>query len=243
MDYGSIGQSQFFEAVLKADAPLRLTTGMADRLMAHATRFLSGQWHRVGQARHDTSDVQSNEGYPRVHRPLRVGFYTARSTKPSSMRSRPTWPPGLCAITIAGPPGFGVRTLRSIAARGNASARIRIRPRRDVRRFPWLARSPGRSSCLPVGRCDLAERRPSRIAAGSTWAHGARRHVLLMFGCLGNQLILTKRVPVERMGVAAMTGMVFVDCEQGPMPDDVFSCRTAGRRTARTVHRAPGSWI
>ena len=236
MDYGSIGQSRFFEAY-SCDAPLRLTTGMADRLMAHATRFLSDNGIALDKHDMDTLVRPIERGRSACPRPIGVVLQhrPIYETIVDALDAR--WPPGPCAITIEGPPGSGVRTLRLIAAR---AARLHGYAPVDAAMFalfPWLAdHLAARHVCLLADATSLSDALLGSLLV-QLGAHGARRHVLLMFGWR-KSADLTKRVPVERMGVAAMTGMVFLDREQGPMPDDVLTAvRLADGRPGPCIER------
>jgi DNA-binding NtrC family response regulator/tetratricopeptide (TPR) repeat protein len=142
-------------------------------------------------------------------------------------------PGGACGVAIAGEPQCGLATLRLGAARtARLAGYVPVAPR-VLRAHPVLATTLAhRHVCLLTG--DESEDEEtiadvlSRLGSSST-----RRHVVLSFG---RRLDRRQRpsVHVEPMGITAMTGMVFVDREDGPQPDQLFeAARRADGRPGR----------
>jgi len=234
IDYGSIGTTRFFEAY-SCQAPLRFSTGVTTRLVAHATRFLSTQGIALNKSDFDILVRPIEAGRWRYARPIGV-ILQHRSVYDVVVEALAAEsPPGPCVIMIEGSPGSGVRTLRMMAAR---IARLHGYVPVDatmVTVFPWLADEvTTRHVCVLANAASLndASLRSLLVRIG---VHGARRHVLLVFGGPASAS-MPKRVALERMGVAAMTGMVFIDREHGPGIDDVFAA-------AKLADGRPGSCI
>ena len=234
IDYGSIGTTRFFEAY-SCDDPLRVTAGVAHELIAHATRFLSTHGIALNKSDADVLVRPIERGRSRSARPIGVMLQHRPIYEVIADALSASWPPGPCAIAIEGSRGSGVRTLRMIVAR---AARLHGYVPVDATMltvFPWLAdQVTSRHVCVLADATCLndASLRSLIVRLG---VHDARRHVLLMFGCAASAG-LCKRVALERMGVAAMTGMVFVDREHGPRVDDVFAA-------ARLADGRPGSCV
>jgi DNA-binding NtrC family response regulator/tetratricopeptide (TPR) repeat protein len=143
------------------------------------------------------------------------------------------FPAGATAIAVTGEPHSGLRTLRLGAARTARLEGFVPLAASVVRHCAWIARSVvDRHVCV---LCGDVPGEPEAVASllsrlGST---SARRHVVLRFG-RG-----TRRGPVvlvERMGIMAMTQMVFVDAECGPSADELFA-------SARKAHGRPGEFL
>jgi DNA-binding NtrC family response regulator len=142
-------------------------------------------------------------------------------------------PPGASAVAVTGEPRSGLRTLRVAAARTARLEGYVPLAASVLREHRWVARAlPGRHVCLFQG--DAAGEQPAVADALALLdAEGARRHVVLSFGRGRSQ---SPAVQVERMGIMAMTEMVYVDVDHGPRPDQLFDA-------ARQSNGRPGEFL
>jgi DNA-binding NtrC family response regulator/tetratricopeptide (TPR) repeat protein len=142
-------------------------------------------------------------------------------------------PPGASAVAVTGEPNSGLRTLQVAAARTARLEGYVPLAASMLREHRWIAGAlPGRHVC--VFRSDDGREQP---AVAEALAHldaaGARRHVVLSFG---RGTSMSPVVRVERMGIIAMTEMVYVDVEHGPRPDQLFDA-------ARRSNGRPGEFL
>ena len=81
----------------------------------------------------------------------------------------------------------------------------------------------------------------NRLGSLFTRLDSARRHVVLVFGRPGMHRG-QRWMSLERMGVTAMTGMVFADREQGPAPHEILNAaRAADGRPGVCLERLGGN--
>jgi DNA-binding NtrC family response regulator/tetratricopeptide (TPR) repeat protein len=234
IDYGAADREQCFEAYAVQNR-LDATPRAAARLAAHARRFLFA---------HDVPTDAAFEAFalrsigcaaPLRFQPIGVvlqrrAVYTAIADALDTAR-----PGGTCTIAIEGAPHSGLRTARIVAARAarlNGYLPIALDM---LRPYPWaVERMAGRHVCvLSEGGAP-----PPELAVWlftKLGSESARRHVWLHFRRdAGGQG--TPPVPVDPMGVVAMTGMVFSDAECGPAPEEVMSAaRQADGRPGRCL--------
>ena len=234
IDYGAADRDRCFEAYA-VQSRLDATPRAAARLAAHARRFLLA---------HEIATDAPFEAYalrsigcaaPVRFQPIGVvlqrrAVYTAIADALDTAR-----PGGTCTIAIEGAPHSGLRTARIVAARAarlNGYLPIALPM---LRPCPWLVeRTDGRHVCV------LSEggTPPPELAVWlftKLGSESARRHVWLHFrrdaGGVG-----TSPVPIDPMGVVAMTGMVFSDSECGPAPEEVMNAaRQADGRPGRCL--------
>ena len=144
------------------------------------------------------------------------------------------WPCGLSVVFVAGVVHSGLRTTRLVAARlARLAGYMPLDAELLERAPPFRALAVDRHVCVladedtsvPAARALL-----TRLAAGS-----ARRHVWLAFARRPPDPP-RKWIAIDRMGVTAMTGMVFVDEEQGPRPGEIF-------KAARHADGRPGACL
>ena len=236
IDYGSIDGDRRFEAY-EARAPIALSRAAASRAIAHAFRFLRA--HGIAVARADTDFVL---------RPIEAGRSAGPRTLGVILQHRQALavlvdtldtssPAGASVVSIQGAPQSGLRTTRVLVARaarlhGYVPVAISV-----VDRFASLpGQVAGRHVCV-FGTVEWT--RGVSIASLLTRlsTEGARRHVVLLFDRPGIQAT-PGTVTLERMGVTAMSGMVFVDSEQGPKPGEVFAAaRAADGRPGNCLER------
>jgi DNA-binding NtrC family response regulator/tetratricopeptide (TPR) repeat protein len=234
IDYGAAGTDHLFEAYA-AHGPLRAGGGAAERLLAHAVRFLRANEIALERPLADFV-LRPVDGGPAVRlRPVGVvlqrrGVFDAIADALDAAR-----PGGACALSIEGNRYSGLRTLRLAAARtARLQGYVPIAPL-VLRAYPWLAdRITGRHVCV-VGEEDAMQ----NILVGSLLvrlcAESARRHVLLAFRRPAEHM-RGRPVRIDPMGVTAMSRMVFVDPEQGPRPEEVFAAaRGAEGRPGRCL--------
>ncbi len=236
IDYGSIDRGHVFEAYEK-QPPLILGKRAAQHALSHALRFVHG--HGVQLARGDVDLMM---------RPIETGRSLSVRMLGVVLQHRAIFetvtealdissPGGACIISIQGPPQSGLRTTRQLSAR---VARLRgyvpIAPN-TIGVFPWLHDSvSGRHVCV-LGT--LEWKRDASIGSLMTRLslESARRHVVLLFERPQRESS-SRAVFLERMGVTAMSGMVYVDSEQGPTPEEIFAAaRAADGRPGNCLER------
>ena len=228
IDYGTAGRDHLFEAYA-AHGPLHAGGGAGERLLAHAVRFLRANEIPLERPLADLA-LRQVEGGPAVRlRPVGVvlqrrGVFDAIADALDAAR-----PGGACALSIEGERHSGLRTLRLAAARAaRLQGYVPIAPV-VLRAYPWLAdRLTGRHVCV-VGDEDTTRNTLEGSLLNTFGAEGGRRHLLLAFRrSVGH---MRHPVRIDPMGVTAMSGMVFVDPEQGPRPEEVFAAarRAEGR--------------
>ena len=236
IDYGSIDGDRLFEAY-EVRAPIALTRAAASRSIAHAFRFLRA--HGIAVARADTDFVL---------RPIETGRSAGPRTLGVILQHRQAFavlgdtldagsPAGASVVSIQGAPQSGLRTTRVLVAR---AARLHGYVPVATSVVDWFASLPGQVAGRHVCVFGTVEwTRGVSIASLLTRlsTEGARRHVVLLFDRPGIQAT-PGAVTLERMGVTAMSGMVFVDSEQGPKPGEVFAAaRAADGRPGKCLER------
>lgn len=236
IDYGPIDRGHVFEAY-ERQAPLTLGRRAAQHAFSHARRFVRD--HDIQLARVDVE---------RVMRPIETGRSLSVRMLGVVLQHRAIFetvtesldigsPGGACIISIQGAPQSGLRTTRLVSAR---VARLRgyvpIAPN-TIGSFPWLHDYVrGRHVCV-LGTLDW--NRDAAIGSLMTRLslESARRHVVLLFDRPQRESS-SRSVFLERMGVTAMSGMVYVDSEQGPSPEEIFAAaRAADGRPGNCLER------
>jgi transcriptional regulator with AAA-type ATPase domain/tetratricopeptide (TPR) repeat protein len=231
IDYGVIGQRRF-EAYAPRP-PIRASTRIADRLMAHGLRFLHA--HALPVAESKTNPLfRSIEQAPST-RALGPAPRAGRmfSARPLGIVLQPRavydaiadvldaeCPAGPSLIVIGGSLKCGLRTAQVIAAR---LARLRGYIAIDaglLERYPSVVDATAHRHV-----CVLADEQQAagpfvRMLMTRLGFESARRHVLLVFARFQSDPP-SRWIGLERMGVTAMSAMVFVDHEQGPTPAEI----------------------
>ena len=119
-------------------------------------------------------------------------------------------PGGTTAIEITGGRGSGLRTTRLLAARTARLAGFVPVASSVLIRLPWLReRLAGRHLCILLDDHGPDERLTLAMFLSQLGTASARRHVLLRF--TRTEAPHPGARPIDSMGIAAMTSMVFVD--------------------------------
>jgi DNA-binding NtrC family response regulator/predicted negative regulator of RcsB-dependent stress response len=237
IDYGSIDRNQLFEAYASSPA-LRVSGKSVDRLIAHAMRFLSAHGVTLGRADLDVMLRSIERGRSPCARPIGVALQHRPVHSAIEDVLQADWPLGPCVVSIEASRKSGLRTTRLLAVR---AARLQGYVPVDAGIFQelsWLAEYlTERHVCVFV-ESDLT--RSNRLGSLFTRLDSARRHVVLVFGRPGMHRG-QRWVSLERMGVTAMTGMVFADREQGPAPHEILNAaRAADGRPGVCLERLGG---
>jgi DNA-binding NtrC family response regulator/tetratricopeptide (TPR) repeat protein len=232
IDYGIIDRHRRFEAYA-ARSPIQVSTRMAGRLTAHGLRFLDAHKLPHAQSNHHLL-VRSIDRTPSTRafaRSLRAGRLSSMRPLGVVLQSRAVydaiadaldamWPAGPTRIVIAGSLQSGLRTARLIAAR---LARLRGYVPIDAgvveRHSSFVEAAADRHICVLADERQAAG--PSvRMLMTRLGFESARRHVLLVFARPQSDPP-SRWITIERMGVTAMSGMIFVDHEQGPTATEI----------------------
>ena len=225
IDYGAADRDHLFEAY-EVHRPIRCGGSAAGRLLAHAMRFLRANEIVLERPLAEFA-LRSIETGPGVRvRP--VGVVLQRRTVYGAIADvlDAGGPGGPCAVSIEGEWSSGLRTLGLMAARtARLKGYVAVAPAVLRGQPKILEHITGRHVCV-ISDAAAAENEFVVHLMTRLGAESARRHVWLEF-----------RRPVEPgpwppvrvdpMGVVAMSGMVFVDTEQGPRPDELFKAAQA----------------
>jgi DNA-binding NtrC family response regulator/tetratricopeptide (TPR) repeat protein len=228
IDYGFIDRHQRFEAYATRP-PIRVSIRMAERLTAHGMRFLHAHGLPLDQANLDRLVRPIEHTRSSSIRPLGVVLQPRAVYDAIADALDAVWPAGPSPIFIGGSLQSGLRTARLIAAR---LARLRGYIPIDAglleNRSSFIKAVANRHVCV------LADDRQAvgplvRMLMTRLGFESARRHVLLVFARPQSDPP-ARWVVMERMGVTAMSGMVFVD-ELGPTPAEILDAarRADGR--------------
>ena len=208
---------------------IRTDPGTGARLMDHAIRFLAA--HDVYLAPEMANYVLRAviPGARERLRPVGIALQPRRAFDAIHDALATGVPPGASAVAVTGEPNSGLRTLQVAAARTARLEGYVPLAASMLREHRWVARAlPGRHVCL-FRSDDVREQPAVAEALAHLDAEGARRHVVLSFG---RGTSMSPVVQVERMGIIAMTEMVYVDVEHGPRPDSALRCGPAFERPA-----------
>ncbi|MEN3338348.1 MAG: hypothetical protein V7647_2024 [Acidobacteriota bacterium] len=232
IDYGMADAHRTFEAYAAGD-PIRSARSAAAAIQDHAIRFLGAHELILEPAVAEYALRALTTGARDRPRPLGVLLQPRRAFDALQDALEAGVPPGAASVAITGEPRSGLRTLRVAAARtarlqGYVPVALPV-----LRDHPWLAGAlAGRHVCL-FGEAGVRYRNVLADTLIHLPVEGARRHVVLSFGRDPSH---SPAVHVERMGIMAMTDMVFVDPELGPTPDQLFGA-------ARGSQGRPGEFL
>jgi DNA-binding NtrC family response regulator/tetratricopeptide (TPR) repeat protein len=220
IDYGAADRDHLFEAY-EVHRPLGCGGRFAQRLLAHAMRFLRANDIVLERPLAEFA-LRSIEPGPCLRvRP--VGVVLQRRTVYDAIADAldAGGPGGTCAIPIEGEWSSGLRTLRLVAARMARLKGYVVLTPAVLRAQPKIqGHITGRHVCVIS---DAAAEENEFVVPLLTrlGAESARRHVWLELRRPAEQGPWPP-VRIDPMGVVAMSGMVFVDAEQGPRPDELF---------------------
>jgi DNA-binding NtrC family response regulator/tetratricopeptide (TPR) repeat protein len=146
-------------------------------------------------------------------------------------------PGGACGVHIVGPPDSGLRTLQLLVARAARLQGYMPIAESVVHRHAWLAdRCEGRHVCVLVDADAPFRGEGAAACLARLSAAGARRHLVFTFARRAVSGI--RVIPIDPMGVTAMTGMVFIDSDDGPTTDELFEAvRQSEGRPGRFLSR------
>jgi DNA-binding NtrC family response regulator/tetratricopeptide (TPR) repeat protein len=236
IDYGVVDNGHLFEAYEKR-APIVLTRKAEKLAVAHAIRFMRAHDVVLGQSHIDFVLRRVVNGRSICPRLIGVVLQHRRVFEILIDAFEPARPGGVCTVSIRGAPQSGLRTTRLLAARAVRLHGYLPIASVTIDALPWLHEySGGRHVCV-LGTTDCTRATPVACLLTRLSVESPRRHILLLFDRLSAQAA-SKTVTLERMGVAAMSGMVFVDSEHGPSPDEIFAAaRAAGGRPGTCLER------
>ena len=234
IDYGTSDNEHRFEAYATGP-PLRQSARMADRLIGHGLRFLHAHGLNLRESDFDPMIRSVQCGRSTPMRPLGVVLQPRHVYEAIAETLDISWPAGPSMIVVGGSRRSGLRTTRVIAAR---LARLRGYMPLDaelLERHPPLAElTADRHVCILAGHPPAAGTFV-RMLLTRLGFESARRHALLVFA--RPQSDPPRRwIAIERMGVTAMSGMVFVDHEHGPRPTEILDA-------ARVADGRPGVFL
>jgi DNA-binding NtrC family response regulator len=231
IDYGAADRERCFEAYA-VQSRLDAAPRAAARLMAHARRFLLA--HDIAADASLETFALRSIGHAVTVRFQPIGVVLQRRAVYAAIADAldTARPGGTCTIAIEGPPHSGLRTARIVAARAARLKGYVPIALAALRPCPWIVdRMSGRHVCvLTEGDASMHELAVSLFTRLGT--ESPRRHVWLDFRRDAGRVAMPP-VPIDPMGVVAMTGMVFSDPESGPAPEEVM-------RAARQADGCPG---
>ncbi|HXW03815.1 MAG TPA: sigma 54-interacting transcriptional regulator [Vicinamibacterales bacterium] len=237
LDYGLADPRRRFEAYGASGAAAAPGAATAS-LLRHAVSFL--EWHGLRVTRDDARSVLRSLVRGAAGRRRRaIGIVLQRRRVLASLADAlaDTVSGGFVRLTIAGPSGSGLRTLRLLAARA-----ARLGGFVPVC-APVIARYPALRQCLRHRYvCLMIDSPPTRLESrmaatfmADLGVASARGHILLTFArtpeSTGGRCL-----EVDPMGVTSLTSMVFTDARSEPSPDEVW-------RAAREADGLPGRFL
>ena len=234
IDYGIIERQRRFEAYATR-SPIRISARIADRLTAHALRFLHVHGLPAAQSERDPLIRSVERVRSTALRPIGAVLQPRAVYDAIADALDAVWPPGLSPIFIGGSWQSGLRTARLIAAR---LARLRGYVPIDAGLLD--ERSSITEAAANRHVCVLADDRQAagpfvRTLMTRLGFESGRRHVLLVFARPQSDPP-GRWIAIERMGVTAMSGMVFIDREQGPTAAEILDA-------ARLADGRPGVFL
>jgi DNA-binding NtrC family response regulator/tetratricopeptide (TPR) repeat protein len=235
LDYGCVGPSSWFEAYA-AGRDIRTPPAAAPGLVTHAVRFLSSHAVPLTRAFADYALRPIRKGPAIRTRAVGVVLQSRAAARALTDALDAAGPPGSTAVDVIGDHLMGLRTLLVATAR---EARVRGYVPLSL---SVLAQWPAvgqlvldRHVCVLAQESDgEAERRALAAFVARLGAASARRHLVFRFRREAGGGVPAVRL--EPMGVAAMTGMVFVDEDFGPEMEELFSA-------ARRADGRPGRFL
>ncbi len=241
IDYGLIGRDRRFEAYALCPA-LRVSAKVADRLVDHARRFLDT--HSAPVQRGHLAAVMRRVDRVRCAPVRAVGVVLQHRAVYAAIADAldTTWPLGTSVIHVGGPLQSGMRTTRVIAARlARLRGYIPVDAELLTNHPAVTAFATDRHVCV-IADPHSAGSAPVITLLTRLASAGARRHVLLVFDRLESP-VAHRLIAIERMGVTAMNGMLFVDRQYGPHPVEIMNAaRAADGRPGTFLERLGSTW-
>ena len=217
LDFGYAAAHATFEAYA-IRPPLRISPAGGSRAATHLVRFLRAQGISLDREIAGTL-VRPVQPARRNGRPLGV-LLQPRRVLDSLAEALEGGGAGPASLDVTGPPHSGMRTLRQVFARVARSAGYIPVSVEALRRWPELqALTSGRHLCVISGeRSDDMDTEASWLAR--LGAESTRRHLHVC-------LVRARRskpgaLRLDPLGATAMTSMIFIDPELGPLPREVF---------------------
>ena len=220
IDYGFLDGQNRFEAYA-THPPLRVSIRMTDRVIAHGLRFLHTHALPLHQSELEPMVRPIEHGRSSSLRPIGVVLQPRPVYDAIAEALDVSWPPGPCTIVVAGPSRSGLRTARLIAARlARLKGYIPIDATLLDGRPSFAELTASRHVCVLADE-QQASGHSVRMVMGRLGFESTRRHVLLIFARPQSDPP-HRWIPIERMGVTAMSAMIFLDPEQGPNPAELL---------------------
>jgi DNA-binding NtrC family response regulator len=233
LDYGSAGPGRIFEAYAIA-SPIRAGGPSGSIMLTHAVRFLESRGLPLTR---DTAAAALREveaGTRHVgRRVLGIHLQPRRVLQELAEAFEDASPGGIATIDITGPPGSGVRTVRTLAARAaRLNGYVPVAGAMLARPLGIRRQLLDRHVCVLVDGAD--DQAVAAVFLTRLGTASGRRQLLLRF----------HRAPVrspsalemDPLGVTAMTAMVFIDRDYGPPCEEVLEA-------ARQAAGKPGAFL
>jgi DNA-binding NtrC family response regulator/tetratricopeptide (TPR) repeat protein len=230
VDFGIVDRLRTFEAY-EPRGPARASGSAAELLLAHAVRFLEAHAVELPRPVADCALRSVTGGHGTRGRPIGVVLQRRSAFEAVMDALVAAEPSGACAITVCGPPGSGLRTLRLLAARAARLQGYAPVAASVIHTHPAFAALLGeRHVCvLQDGEDNPLRRAGVGAFLAKLGGESSRRHVLLTF--TRGAPARGPALPIEPMGLRAMTTMVFSDSAAGPAPAEIVeAARRAGGR-------------
>jgi DNA-binding NtrC family response regulator/tetratricopeptide (TPR) repeat protein len=233
LDFGTVG-SEIFEAF--ADGALAGSSKPPiRRVVEHATRFLLAHGVTIAGDLENLVFRRAPSQRTAPSRPFGVVLQRRSVFEAIADVLDVAQPGGACGVHVVGPADSGLRTLQLLVARAARLQGYVPIAASVVHRHPWVhARFEGRHVCVLVDADARLTGDGVAACLARLSAPGARRHVVFTFARIATSGV--RVIPIDPMGVTAMTGMVFIDSDDGPTADELF-------RAARQSDGRPGRFL
>ena len=232
IDYGYASANATFEAYAILP-PLRAGAVAGSCAATHAVRFLHAHAIRLNRRLADTIVRPVHPG-GRAGRPLGVVLQHRRILDLLADLLE-AGGAGAVTVAVAGPARSGVSTVRDAFARIVRLAGYLPVSVESARRWPQLQRlTSGRHVCVMSGEDAGRDAGTRALWLARLGLESTRRHVQLMFVRASDTPC--GALPLDPIGVAAMTSMVYVDPDFGPAPRELFDA-------ARVADGWPGRFL
>jgi tetratricopeptide (TPR) repeat protein len=262
IDFGIAGPSSLFE-VYEGRGPVSAPAAAARTLVLHASRFLvaHGVELSAAQAANLLRAVEHARGPGSRDRPVGIVLQPRPALTAVTELLGAAGVRGTTTVRIAARRGMGLRTLWIEAARrARIEGFVTVCPA-ALARWPHLIEfCEGRHVCLLMARPPgLSQKNAAAALLARLARRGARPHLCLVAQEGSSEY--EGAIEIQAMGRTAMTGMVYIDPDYGPTPEEILD---AARRsegcpgrfvsdltrgapfetgTAFTVHEAPEAYL